>query len=518
MSYKILKELYHFPEWSEYYFEYESLKNEINNLAENKNKNRGGDSDSLKKLKVRKNNTVAYTSHQNKLDSEENREEDSLKTIINQIEENINKIKNFQTKTFVALEDDLEVLININSDSKENFKFIIEKILKLNLDNKTNQIDNNLLNSAHIHLFKTAHWLMNFSIVNSIACHKLIIKVVTKHKISYSSLIGCELKNILDSSQNYFTIINTQIEKLIARIVNDYAYKFTNRNEKQALKKLHDKIVKEDQKGNKILISLTILFFIILFLNFLMIFLPDINSLEKEIKFSVFFPAFSFNFIIFSLLAGICGVVYIFRLNRINYIYLFNIDPKFLITLKEYMKIILVLLSLTGLFLLFYKLTIGYFYETFKGLYYIPSVLALSLIIIFFFLPFSILMHSIRWKIFVEIARNFYPFGYKGVKFKDYIFGDILTSLTKPFTNLTLAFCILSCTECRSDSQSYGCTRENYGGLVLILLPYLIRMAQSINKLYYTGMWWPHCLNFFKYFTSISNVIYGYLFKISIFY
>jgi hypothetical protein len=306
MSYKILKELYHFPEWSEYYFEYESLKNEINNLAENNNKNRGGDSDSLKKLKVRKNNTVAYSSHQNKLDSEENREEDSLKTIINQIEENINNIKNFQTKTFVALEDDLEVLVNINLDSKENLKFIIEKILKLNSDNNADHIDNHLLKSALIHLFKTAHWLMNFGIVNSIACHKLIMKVVTKNKFSNSLLIGSELKNLNDSSQNYFKIFNTQIEKLIARIVNEYAYKFTNRNEKQALKKLQDKIVKEDQKGNKILISLTILFFIILFLNFLIIFLPDNNSLEKEIKFSVFFPAFSFNFIIFSLLSGIC--------------------------------------------------------------------------------------------------------------------------------------------------------------------------------------------------------------------
>lgn len=43
------------------------------------------------------------------------------------------------------------------------------------------------------------------------------------------------------------------------------------------------------------------------------------------------------------------------------------------------------------------------------------------------------------------------------------------------------------------------------------LIPFHIRFWQCINRLYHTGMWFPHLVNAGKYLTSIAMIVVGYL-------
>ena len=96
-----------------------------------------------------------------------------------------------------------------------------------------------------------------------------------------------------------------------------------------------------------------------------------------------------------------------------------------------------------GLNIIAYRVCLTFYTENLKGLFFIFSIFPICLIFLYILFPFKIFLNRIRLGIILEILRNYFPFGKNGVKFKDFVIGDILTSLTRPFANLTLAFCLL---------------------------------------------------------------------------
>ena len=96
--------------------------------------------------------------------------------------------------------------------------------------------------------------------------------------------------------------------------------------------------------------------------------------------------------------------------------------------------------------------------------------------------------------------------GRSGVKFRDFIFGDVLTSLTRPLQNLYLTMCFSFCFNCIENlDYKNTCHKNDIIPLFLTLLPFIIRFFQCLNRFYYTRNAWPHLANAIKYIGGITS-------------
>lgn len=144
-----------------------------------------------------------------------------------------------------------------------------------------------------------------------------------------------------------------------------------------------------------------------------------------------------------------------------------------------------------------------YIFPLFLGLFYL----------IFLIFPFHCFYLRFRQGIWITLIRNFLPVGKHSVKFRDFVFGDVLTSLTKPFASLMLSFCLVSCSECKLKNTAAYCDRKSIACLVIMVLPFFFRFFQCLNRLYYTKQYF-HGLNMIKYCFGIANVYFGWLYDI----
>jgi hypothetical protein len=156
--------------------------------------------------------------------------------------------------------------------------------------------------------------------------------------------------------------------------------------------------------------------------------------------------------------------------------------------------------------LLFTKASLSF--ELFNSLFYIFPITMISMYVLFMLWPFHWFYFSLRKAIIKLIFSNLFPLGKNGVRFKDFMFGDILTSLTRPLATLTLSFCLLGCGTCKDLNVREDCDRNGWSALILTLLPFVIRFFQCLNRFYYTNMAWPHLGNAIKY---IGGIVYNYL-------
>ena len=86
------------------------------------------------------------------------------------------------------------------------------------------------------------------------------------------------------------------------------------------------------------------------------------------------------------------------------------------------------------------------------------------------------------------------------------MFGDVLTSLTRPFQSLYFTICFSTCITCIENlDYSKTCRKDDLTPLLLTLMPYIIRFFQCLNRYYYTKMAWPHLANALKYLGGMIN-------------
>jgi xenotropic and polytropic retrovirus receptor 1 len=127
--------------------------------------------------------------------------------------------------------------------------------------------------------------------------------------------------------------------------------------------------------------------------------------------------------------------------------------------------------------------------------------------------PFHCFYYEFRKSTIITLIRNIFPIGKNGVRFRDFMFGDILTSLTRPFSSIALAMCLFSCQECRLENTRLNCDRKSVAALVLILSPFIIRLFQCLNRFYYTKMAWPHLGNALKYCGGITYNLFSWIYS-----
>lgn len=149
-----------------------------------------------------------------------------------------------------------------------------------------------------------------------------------------------------------------------------------------------------------------------------------------------------------------------------------------------------------------------------KGMFYLFSILPIIIIFSYILFPFKFLIYQLRLGVIKMFFKSFFPFGKNGVKFKDIISAGILTSISYPLVSLTVAFCMISCEECRKSDSRRECKRENIAALIVQTLPYFARAMQCMNRAYYTTRPVFFSLYGMKFLLKISLICVSYLTKI----
>ena len=157
-----------------------------------------------------------------------------------------------------------------------------------------------------------------------------------------------------------------------------------------------------------------------------------------------------------------------------------------------------------------YRLSLSYFFEIMQNKLFIFPVIVLSLFIIFIFWPFAGLLNKLRICLLITVVKCLCPFTRRGVKFKDFLFADILTSFGMALGNLTAALCILYCKQCRDSSLINQECHKNYLIPFVIIFPAVIRIMQCSNMIYYGQKRKIEIVNIFKYSIHICESILGY--------
>ena len=226
---------------------------------------------------------------------------------------------------------------------------------------------------------------------------------------------------------------------------------------------------------------------------------------------------------IFSLFfAGVC--VKILRKYRVNYVSIFGIEPANRMNEYQFYKLFLYWQSLLSFTLLVEVLNIkGYvnFGREKVGPASWPTLTLIVLMILIMVNPFSYGYKKFRHELLLALYYTVVaPFGL--VRFKDFFFGDILTSMVKPFIDIIFIANYFNFEQNQisggtspawrnMDIKLHQCSPSNMAILVVSLLPFHFRFWQCIYKYNETGLWFPNLVNAGKYFAGMMVIFFSYL-------
>ena len=556
-------EFYKIPEWSEFYFDYSGIKTVLKFLDKRRIKKKQLKKIKTIKAKLRRLSTIRKDSDiQNDINTNNKEIEPNLNQNVENLEEN-NEQKPFlqpekmndhdlvKREKIMEAEDlssysNEEKLSKFLKIYKEKISMVNEFFLKkleefeTKLENSKKKMlikNQNLLrrNSIEIKranqqlnaerdemgyavswkralssLYNETSWLHSYHSINILAIKKIQKKIKKIFKLIGIFDIEDKLNNI-DEEFSFFNDANDNLINLRKEIKKVYAKEFTNSDISKASKELEHRL----QGTGKMKQTRLIFFYlgVILSCFVFLIFLNNIAT-EKENDISPFFPTFNFGFIIIESMIG-CGlVIQVLKKYRINYVYILEIDLNSRLGPAELYQNGFMLLAIWVFLLLLMKLALNF--DFFGGKFALFILILNGLFVIFLFLPFHIMYYVFRQGIIRVLIRNFFPIGKNTVRFRDFLFGDILTSLNKPFTSLLLGYCLLSCLDCQSNNQrSSNCNRDTIPCFIVLLYPFFIRFTQCLNRLYYTGQKWPHLGNTIKYTGGLLNTIFSWLYSVN---
>jgi hypothetical protein len=549
-------EFYKIPEWSEYYLDYDGIKTVIKFLDKRRLKKK-----QLKKIKKLKANlrklstkSLDYNSLEDSNDINtnaiqlENKSDDNLLAPETQKLQRANslslkteKIMEAEDLSSYSNEEKLSRFIQIYKSKIGSVnEFFMKKLgefiqnfekLKAKIDTKNKVLSKDSANArraslnlnaerdemgyavswkrALSSLYNETSWLHSYHSINMLAIQKIQKKIKKIFKLN--KIFGIE--NALKNADNEYPFFNESINRLVElrkNIKKLYAGEFTNLDVNKASKELDSRL----QGAGKIKHTRLIYFYfgIIFACSIFLICLSRIKT-EKNKSLATFFPAFNFGLVIIESMIGVGCVVSILKKYRINYVYILEIDLKARLGPSELFQNGFMMLAIWMLILLLMKMTI--IFDFFGGKYALFALILNGLLVIFLFLPFHIMYHSFRKGTVKVLIRNLFPIGRNTVRFKDFLFGDILTSLNKPFASLILGYCLMSCLDCEVNNERNKsiCNRETIPCLIVLFYPFFIRFTQCINRYYYTRQKWPHLGNTFKYVGGLSNAICAWLYS-----
>ena len=530
-------ELYKIPEWIEYYFDYKAIKFVLKFLD-----NRVEKTKKLKALKMlKKHYEKKYTINVPQEEIVKRKASCESQCTVNS--DNIHESKKTKLKIKRILEaEDLSFYPNDEKLSRflaiyrekikvidDFFKMKLEEYLSefYKLENKMSMMDNHSNDESFVEemnaerdemgyavswkralssLYNETSWLHSYHSINNLAVQKIQKKIVKIFK-----LYNISTSEILEKIYSEYAFFGSSLNKLIdlrVKIKKLYSKKFTKGNDLKAKKELEKRLQGGGQAKKFHLLCLYFGFFIACI--FFYIIIMNMDGKNPNDSFKPFFPFFSFSYIIILSLFLLGVDMLILQYYKINYKYIFELD------IKNKIKPAVIFQNAFGLaavwILLFLMMKLALKFGLFGAEYTLFPVIMNTIMVVILLLPFHVIYLSFRKGLIIVLIRNLFPFGKNTVRFKDFVFGDILTSLSDPFKNLILGYCLMVCRDCYLNNSRGSCNRDTIPCLIISAYPQFIRWTQCINKVYYTRQLWPHLGNFFKYTSGIANTLMGYFY------
>ena len=536
-------EFYKIPEWYENYFDYNGLKTVLKFLD-----NRPGKRKKLKKLKMLKSRYDKKEKDKLKQPNETQKRSMSVITIesfnSSLLKFDPHKLKKYKTKKKRIIESqDLSLLPDEQKISKflilykKNIKMIDEffnnklkefigefnqieyKMSLLEFSSNDESVAGEVKSEtdeigyavswkrALSSLYNQTSWLHSYHSINSLAVLKL-----KKKAIKIFNLNNIQIKEDIDKISSEYNFFGNSLSKLVdlrVKIRNLYSLRFNNGNEKVTKKELDKRLHGETKKNKPQLLFLYLGLLIAFIFSYIVIKHIDGNNTNDSFK--PFFPFIHFSYIIILclILTGINMTV--LQYYKINYTYIFDLNPKNKINPYGIFESVLGLSALWMFLYLMMKLSLKF--GLFGGQYTLfPLLMNLSLVVLLF-LPFHIIFLNFRRGLIKVMIRTIFPIGKNSVRFKDSLFGDILISLAEPFKTLLLGYCLMVCRECYLNNSRGHCNKETIPCWIISAYPQFVRFSQSCNRLYYTKICWPHIGNFFKYLIRFINTSLGFFYE-----
>ncbi|CDW78031.1 xenotropic and polytropic retrovirus receptor 1 [Stylonychia lemnae] len=195
---------------------------------------------------------------------------------------------------------------------------------------------------------------------------------------------------------------------------------------------------------------------------------------------------------------GVC--IRFFRRYQVNYVFIFGVSPRNKMNEYQFYKMFMLLLNIWTTCLVLELI----FYDT-NFSYYLVYSLFLLLIN-----PMDLHYRPFRYELIYSLAHNLIsPFGY--VRFKEFFFGDILTSMVKPIIDFYFLTCFILDSPIFEDQALGECILNSGMIFALSVVPYHIRFWQCINRYFVTQLWFPHLVNAGKYMSTIIVLLIAYL-------
>ena len=529
-------DFYKIPEWSEFYFDYISIKKLLKYLDKRRHKNK-----TKKKLKqihieenddnndeessiientdknnidsnANSNNTTTYLIDENKevkkakkINLSKYSESEQIKYFIKIYKKKVQVVENFFMEKLGEFQANFENLKKKISLRRSNIGFKRKESYQLTTKQENAERDELgyavSWKRAMSNLYNHTSWLHSYFSINSLAIQKLQKKAKKLFHMNHILNIDLVLTET-DAQFQFFQTINTLVD-LRKQIKLVYSSELTDNNLNKATIELEQRMGGGGKMKHTKLIAF---YFGIILCSILFFILMNFIQPQNDNSLVPFFPAFNFTLVLIEVLIGIGVNIIILRKYRINYIYIFEIDPKLRLGSAEMFQNGLLLLTVWMVSLVLSKMTLCF--GLFGSQYALFSLVINIMIVTFLFFPFHCSYYEFRKGIIVTLIRNIFPIGKNSVRFRDFLFGDVLTSLNKPFASIVLSFCLLSCNDCREKNQRNNeCNRATYSCLFVLFAPFLIRFFQCINRYYYTKEAWPHLGNTLKYVGGLSNAI-----------
>ncbi|KAI0106440.1 EXS family-domain-containing protein [Nemania sp. FL0031] len=203
-------------------------------------------------------------------------------------------------------------------------------------------------------------------------------------------------------------------------------------------------------------------------------------------------------FLMLLLFSLFCLDCYFWTANKVNYPFIFELDPRHNLDWRH-------LASFPSFFLLLFGIFLWLNFTRYGGdelwLYYPIILIFITLLIIF--LPARILWHRSRQWFAYSHFRLFFA-GLYPVEFRDFFLGDIYCSLTYATSNVELFFCLYAhywenppiCNSSHSRLLGFFAT-----------LPAIWRALQCVRRYHDTKNVFPHLVNCGKYIMTILSYV-----------
>lgn len=213
---------------------------------------------------------------------------------------------------------------------------------------------------------------------------------------------------------------------------------------------------------------------------------------------------------------GLC--ISFFRKYRVNYVYIFGIHPSNQMNEYQFYKIALFLLATMLFAALVEVLNVkGYvmFGDEDGPAVSWPTLIYALFLVIMLINPCDMAYKPFRYQ-FLQALWNTVVAPFAPVRFKDFFFGDILTSATKPFVDLVFIAHYFNLQDPHPayrniEISEHACRPSAFAVLIVSYLPFHFRFWQCIYKYNESGLWFPNLVNAGKYFAGIMVVLFSFV-------